>query len=61
AGMCRKCGKCKKACPQGIDIPKELAKVSSEMEGPTFKFQIFLMKLAMPLQAKLAMLGRKRK
>ncbi|MBR6011073.1 MAG: 4Fe-4S dicluster domain-containing protein, partial [Methanomicrobium sp.] len=61
AGLCRKCGKCKIACPQGIDIPKELAKVSSDMEGLTFRLQIFLMKLVMPLQAKLAMLGRKKK
>ena len=61
AGLCRKCGKCKKACPQGIDIPKELTKVSSDMEGLTFGLQMRLMKLVMPLQAKLAMLGRKKK
>ncbi|TAJ45060.1 aldo/keto reductase [Methanofollis fontis] len=33
ASLCRKCGKCMKACPQGIAIPDELEKVSRDLDG----------------------------
>ena len=32
--QCVSCGKCMKVCPQGINIPEELAKVKKEFEGP---------------------------
>lgn len=38
ASLCVGCGKCEKACPQHIEIRKELMKVSSEMEGMMFGF-----------------------
>lgn len=33
AGLCRKCGKCAKACPQALPIPALMKEVSHEMEG----------------------------
>ena len=42
ASRCRQCGKCVSRCPQHIDIPKALALVRREMEGPMFP----LMKVA---------------
>lgn len=37
ASNCVNCGKCKKHCPQGIDIPEELKNVKSKLEGPVYK------------------------
>ena len=37
ASNCVGCGKCKKHCPQGIDIPEELKNVKSKLEGPVYK------------------------
>ena len=37
AGQCVQCGKCKRHCPQAIDIPRELAKVSRKLEGPIYR------------------------
>ena len=34
ASQCIECGECLEKCPQQIDIPTELAKVASELEGP---------------------------
>lgn len=34
---CIKCGKCVKHCPQGIDIPNELAAVSRRLQPPLVK------------------------
>ena len=34
ASLCRECGACVPRCPQGIQIPDELKKVSRELEGP---------------------------
>ena len=33
AGLCRDCGKCAKACPQHLPIPRLLKDVKGEMEG----------------------------
>ena len=33
AGLCRACGKCEKACPQHLPIPRLLKDVKSDMEG----------------------------
>ena len=38
AGLCIKCGKCAKHCPQHIDIPHCMDDVRSAMEGPLYKF-----------------------
>lgn len=37
ASNCIKCGKCKRHCPQEIDIPQELLKVKRRMENPIYK------------------------
>ena len=37
ASNCVGCGKCKKHCPQGIDIPEELKNVKGKLEGPIYK------------------------
>lgn len=37
ASNCIKCGKCKRHCPQEIDIPQELVKVKRHMENPIYK------------------------
>lgn len=34
ASQCTQCGECLEKCPQHIDIPTELEKVASELEGP---------------------------
>jgi hypothetical protein len=33
AGLCRQCGKCAKACPQHLPIPKLMKDVKSDMDG----------------------------
>ena len=33
ASLCKNCGKCAGACPQGIAIPAELKKVSGHLGG----------------------------
>ncbi len=40
AGLCTNCGKCVKACPQKIDIPKHLGDVSKEIGGRGFKYKL---------------------
>jgi len=34
ASQCVECGECLERCPQQIDIPAQLEKVASELEGP---------------------------
>ncbi|MCR5591811.1 MAG: aldo/keto reductase [Lachnospiraceae bacterium] len=41
ASQCRKCGKCEKHCPQGIQIRDELVKVKRRFENPIFKIGLF--------------------
>ncbi len=36
ASNCIRCGKCKKHCPQNIDVPKMLGRVKRRMENPVF-------------------------
>ena len=49
AGLCNHCGRCKKLCPQSLDIPNELDTVRSEFELFGFNYQIkFVNKIAMP-------------
>ena len=49
AGLCNHCGRCKKLCPQSLDIPNELNTVRSEFELFGFNYQIkFVNKIAMP-------------
>ena len=47
ASNCISCGKCKKHCPQGIDIPKELNKVVKEFENPIYKLMKIVAKKIM--------------
>lgn len=47
AGLCKKCGKCEKYCPQHIPIIKSLEEVSSKMEKFQFKFMAFGTKIFM--------------
>ncbi|MEG2148907.1 MAG: aldo/keto reductase [Clostridiales bacterium] len=37
AGLCVQCGKCKKHCPQSINVPEEILKVQKRMENPLYK------------------------
>ena len=49
AGLCNHCGRCKRLCPQSIDIPNELDRVKSEFEKLGFNYQIkFIKNIAMP-------------
>ena len=50
AGLCKKCKKCMKHCPQKIDIISELEKVKKEFELPGYKYIApTVLKIGMPL------------
>lgn len=44
ASLCKKCGKCEKHCPQGIEIRKELDHVVKYMENPIYRVAAFMVK-----------------
>ena len=44
AGLCNHCGRCKRLCPQSLDIPNELDRVKSEFELLGFNYQIKFVK-----------------
>ena len=49
AGLCNHCGRCKRLCPQSLDIPNELDRVKSEFELLGFNYHIkFIKNIAMP-------------
>ena len=49
AGLCNHCGRCKRLCPQSLDIPNELDRVKSEFELIGFNYHIkFIRNIAMP-------------
>ena len=49
AGLCNQCGRCKRLCPQSIDIPNELDRVKSEFERFGFNYQVnFIKNIGMP-------------
>jgi len=52
ASLCRTCGKCVKACPQGIAIPEELKKVRRTLGGVSTKLMIPLVRLMFSRQVK---------
>ncbi len=55
AGLCNHCGRCKRLCPQSLDIPNELDTVKSEFERFGFNYQIkFIRNVAMPSINKIA-------
>lgn len=54
AGLCRNCGKCKKSCPQNLDIPNLLKDVSKTFEGRTFGIKTAILKKGAELQARIS-------
>lgn len=52
ATQCKNCGKCVKACPQGIAIPDEMKKVASDLDGLQTKIMTPLVKMIMTRQQK---------
>ena len=55
AGLCNHCGRCKRLCPQSLDIPNELDRVKSEFELFGFDYHIkFIKNVAMPSINKIA-------
>ncbi len=45
AGLCKKCGKCEKYCPQHIEIRKSLSEVEKTLENTRFKLMRFGMRI----------------
>ncbi len=37
ASLCKKCGKCERHCPQGIEIRRELDRAAKELEGVPYR------------------------
>ncbi len=44
AGLCNKCKRCVRACPQDLEIPELLGDVSRELEGRGFKYKLKIAK-----------------
>jgi predicted aldo/keto reductase-like oxidoreductase len=54
ASLCKGCGNCVKACPQGLPIPDLLKDVSKEFEGFWFKPKVWSLKRGAAIQSWLA-------
>jgi predicted aldo/keto reductase-like oxidoreductase len=54
ASLCKECGNCVKACPQGLPIPDLLRDVSREFEGFWFKPKVWFLKRGAVVQSWLA-------
>jgi uncharacterized protein len=50
ASLCKECGNCVKACPQGLAIPDLLKDVSREFEGFWFKPKVWFLKRGIAVQ-----------
>ncbi len=37
AGACVSCGKCRRHCPQGLDVPQEISRARQRLENPVYK------------------------
>jgi L-lactate utilization protein LutB len=46
-GLCVRCGKCEKQCPQHLPIMQNLAEVRKRMEPLWFRWMTFLIRKAM--------------
>ncbi len=44
ASLCKKCGRCERHCPQGIEIRDELDRAAKEMEGFVYKTASWVIK-----------------
>ena len=54
AGLCNHCGRCKRLCPQFLDIPTHLDTVRSEFETFGFNYQVkFVKNIALPFSSKI--------
>jgi predicted aldo/keto reductase-like oxidoreductase len=51
ASLCKECGNCVKACPQGLPIPDLLKDVSKEFEGFWFKPKVWFLKRGVAIQS----------
>jgi predicted aldo/keto reductase-like oxidoreductase len=51
ASLCKECGNCVKACPQGLPIPDLLKDVSKEFEGSWFKPKVWFLKRGVAIQS----------
>jgi predicted aldo/keto reductase-like oxidoreductase len=47
AGLCRRCGKCERNCPQHLPVPNLLKEVSATMEGRTMGIKVLAVKGAL--------------
>lgn len=52
ASLCKKCGKCEKACPQHLPIREKLAEVASDMEPKVLKPASWLVRKYFKLRGK---------
>jgi uncharacterized protein len=52
ASQCVQCGECLEKCPQGIQIPDALARVTDEMEGPELERRLASARQVLRVEAK---------